>query len=112
MDFMQTLIAEDIAFNMFARDKIKNLNSISVDEYRTLQIAAMDNPYLIHAFCVHFQTDGETMSWKADAQVGTPNLNKDNLLTKTQRGTAWNMGLDSFLKSPNGQNRYLQIHPE
>lgn len=111
MDFLQTLIAEDIALNMFVRDKIKNPDAISVDDYRTLQVAVMDNPYLIHSFCIHFQTDGETMSWKSDAQVNTPNLNKDSLLTKTQRGTAWNMGLDNFLKNPNGQNRYSQIHP-
>lgn len=111
-NLFQDLISEDIALNMFVRDFVQNPNQLTVDEYRALQIAVIDNPYLIHAFCTRFRSYDEYMAWDFDASVTEiEGLNKDTLLKKNHRGSSWNMGLERFLQSPAGAAVWNKVHP-
>jgi hypothetical protein len=112
-DMYQDLISEDIAFNIFARDNVKDINNMSVAEYRMLQIAAIDNPYLIHSFCTHFKATEDAMIW--DSSVSVIDMlsgeKKSDLLTKNRDGRQWNVGLENFLKTPAGQDALLRVYP-
>jgi uncharacterized UPF0160 family protein len=111
-DFYQDLISEDIALNMYVRETVKDLNNLSVEDYRRLQIAIMDNEYLIHSFCVRFCNDGETMRWKLDASVtDIQGLNKDSLWKKNRSGSKWDMGLTNYLNTNRGMEVLLQVKP-
>jgi uncharacterized UPF0160 family protein len=112
-DFYQDLISEDIALNMYVREKVKNPDSMSVAEYRRLQLAVMGNPYLTHAFCVRFDGSGEEMRWTFDVSVADiPGLNQNNLWTKSRNGSSWDIGLQSYVNTPTGIELFKQVHPD
>jgi uncharacterized UPF0160 family protein len=112
-DFYQDLISEDIALNIYAKEIVKDLNNLTVSDYRKLQIAVMNNPYLIHSFCMRFCNDGDTMQWKTDVAVAELNgLNKENLWTKNKNGSRWDMGLQSFIATPIGKEMTKKVFPK
>lgn len=111
-DFYQDLLSEDIALNLYAKENIDNLNSLTIADLRKLQIAIANNPYLIHAFCMRFQNVDNMMSWKTDVAVADiPGLSKETLRTKTQSGGRWDIGLQSYLETAQGQHMAMQIRP-
>lgn len=111
-DFHQDLISEDIALNMYARATIKDLNKLSVEDYRRLQIAVMGNAYATHSFCVRFSNDGENMQWKTDVSVtDIQGLNKDTLWLKNHNGAAWDMGLQNYMNTAKGMELFAQVRP-
>ena len=99
-DFYQDLISEDIALNLFAKDTISDLDNLTVGDYRRLQIAVMNNPYLIHSFCVRLCNEGNRMQWKADATVvSVSGLKPETLWTRHRNGGRWDLGLSSYLET-------------
>lgn len=109
----QDLISEDIALNIYVNSIVGNINCINLNEYRMIQMAISDNPYLIHSFCTHFDNDGENMIWRND--VGVTEVkgfsNNKTLWTKDRNNKKWNMGLDNFLKTPQGQALWDKVYP-
>lgn len=111
-DFYQDLISEDIALNMYVRENVRDLNDLTVEDYRKLQIAVTDNPYLIHSFCVHFFNEGEKMSWRPDVSATEiQGLKKDALWTKCRNGSRWDMGLANYLQTPRGVETFFKVNP-
>ena len=112
-NFFQDLIGEDIALNLYAKSIIKDLTKMTVEEVRMLQIAIVDNPYLIHSFCSRFDSDGEFMAWNTNISVvEIQNLSQETLLTKTKSGLRWDFGLRGFLTSENGAKTLLAVYPQ
>lgn len=112
-DFYQDLISEDIALNMYVKETVKDPNNLTVEDYRRLQIAIMDNAYLIHAFCVRFRNDGEAMRWNTEASVtDIQGLNKDNLWVKNRNGSKWDMGLINYLNTQRGMEVLMKVRPD
>lgn len=111
-NFYQDLLCEDIALCMFVRDHVKNPNKLTLDEYRMLQIAVHGNSYLIHCFCVHFDSDEENMMWKTDIGVTeVKGINNKTLWTKNRKNKKWNMGLDSYLSLPQSIELWDKVFP-
>lgn len=112
-DFYQDLIAEDISLNMFVREFVKNPNNLTVAEYRAIQTAVVGNPYLVHAFCTHFNNDGDAMSWDFEKSVTEiSGLTQDTLLTKLQNGRPWDAGFASYITSEAGDAMMRKIKPQ
>ena len=111
-DLYQDIISENVALNMFVKENIKNVNSLSVDEFHMLQIIAAANPYLKHIFCVRFKNDGENMRWNLEATSVFEGLTEETLWTKNTNGMKWNMGLDSFLMTERGAFLVNKLFPK
>ena len=112
-DFYQDLIAEDIALNMFIREFVKDTSNLTVAEYRAIQIAVVNNPYLVHAFCTHFNNDGENMSWDFNKSVTEiVGLTQETLLTRLANGRPWDAGLSNYIMSPQGDETMRKIRPQ
>lgn len=112
-DFYQDLVSEDIALNLYAKDKIANLNSLTVDEYHRMQIAVINNPYLIHSFCSRCCVDGDNIRWNTDVQIlGNKDLTKDKLLTRNTNGASWDIGLRGYLDTQRGIDMLQKVHPD
>lgn len=108
----QDLISEDIALNMYVRHEIHDVNNLTVDEYRLLQIAVFDNQYLIHSFCVHFDNDSETMCWKNDLNVvEVKSIGNRTLWTRNRKNKKWDLGLDVFLQTQRGREIWSIVYP-
>jgi len=111
-DMYVDVISEDVTLNIYVREHIKDPNNLTVAEYRQLQIAVMDNPYLTHVFCKRFCSSGEKMSWDFTAiPADKEHLSPETLWTKNRNGIRWDMGLSSYLKTTAGQNMYQNVFP-
>lgn len=111
-DFFKDLISESVALNMYIKDTVKDLNNLSSEDYRRLQICVADNPYLIHTFCIRFDSSDENMKWLADKSVtDIENLSKDTLLTKTITGKNWDFGILDYLQTEAGINLWNKVFP-
>lgn len=111
-DFYQDLISEDIALNLFAKETVEDLNNLTVDDYRRLQIAAMGSPYLIHSFCVRLCNEGNRMQWKTDAAVvNIAGLKQETLWTRHRNGGRWDLGLEGYLNTHRGLEVLSTVRP-
>lgn len=112
-DFFKDLISESIALNMYLKDTVKDLNNLSVEDYRRLQICIADNPYLIHTFCLRFDNSGEKMRWLFDKSVtDIEGLSKETLATRTITGKDWDFGILDFLKTERGIKLWNKVFPQ
>ena len=112
-DFFKDLISESIALNMYLKDTVKDLNNLSVEDYRRLQICIADNPYLIHTFCTRFDNSGEKMRWIFDKSVtDIEGLSKETLLTRTATGKSWDFGILDFLNTEQGVKLWNKVFPK
>lgn len=111
-DLYQDLISEDIALNMYVRDFVKDTKNISINEWRALQVAVMDNPYLIHSLCRHILFTDEYIQWNFDVSVlDVPNLNANTLWTKNVNNKSWNFGLDKYMTTIEWQRTFNIVFP-
>ena len=88
------------------------MDEMSVNDYRMIQIAVNNNPYLIHSFCVHFKNVGNKMVWDKNASVtDIKGLTENTLWTRIKGGGKWDMGLNNYINTEEGQKMYHAVFP-
>ena len=111
-NLFQDLISEDIALSLYIKNNVLNMDEMSVNDYRMIQIAVNNNPYLIHSFCVHFKNVGNKMVWDKNASVtDIKGLTENTLWTRIKGGGKWDMGLNNYINTEEGQKMYHAVFP-
>lgn len=111
-DFYQDLISEDIAMNMYVRENISNVNNMTVNDFRRLQVAVVGNKYLTHVFCSRFRPDESRMWWDFSINsTDQQNVGKITLLESRIDGKRWDIGLESYLATEQGNKMIKEVHP-
>lgn len=110
-DFATRLLCEDISLNLYARHIIEDPKNLSFVEYRKMQIAVLNNKYLIHSFCNHISFNNGTIEWNFNKPLNTQELTENDLLSTTDNDRKWDATLENFLRTEEGNDIVKQVWP-